>query len=282
MTGRAPLFRALDPNGIDVVLCDADGTLFDSEEPAFETSTSVTNRLLSELGIATSYTPTGLRQWASGRNFRSTASALAEAAGVVIDADELERWVICERTAVTHKLAGVLRPTSAVRNALDALSRQVRLSIVTSSATVRLDACLVATGLDDLFPKEVRFSAEDSLPTPISKPEPAIYRFAGEKLNVSGARALAVEDSVAGVRSSVAAGFPTIGMLEFVARDERAERTVALRAAGASAIVSSWGALARAMATAHPRGRSRRNWMSINVGGTNMSIVNARRQDDVA
>ena len=251
-----PPVGGLDADEIDLVLCDADGTLFDSEDAAFAISTIVTNRLLAELGIDGSYTPARLRRWAAGRNFRATASALADEAGVLIDPDALEQWVTVERREVTDELAVALRPVAAVRDALESLSRRFRLSIVTSSATSRLDACLIATGLDGLFPVDVRFSAEDSLPTPLAKPDPAIYRCAGQRLGVVAARGLAVEDSVAGVRSAVAAGFPTVGMLQFVPRDERADRAAELREAGAGAIVGSWGALAGAFATDEPRARS--------------------------
>jgi HAD superfamily hydrolase (TIGR01509 family) len=244
--------RSIDADAIDVLLCDADGTLFDSEGPAFATSTSVTNELLVALGIRRQFTPQALRRWATGRTFRSTAGALAADAGVAVEPDLLERWVMTERTAVTAELATVLRPSAAVRGALEALSSRMRLAVVTSSASTRLDACLTATALDDLFPAQVRFSAEDSLASPTSKPDPAIYRLAGEQLGVLGARGLAVEDSVAGVQSAVAAGFPTVGMLAFVTRDELAERAVALRDAGAEAIFASWDALGRAL-----RGRIR-------------------------
>jgi HAD superfamily hydrolase (TIGR01509 family) len=243
MTEQTVTLGTLDPDDIDVVLCDADGTLFDSEEAAFAVSTSVTNRLLTTLEIDRSYTPPQLRRWAAGRNFRSTASALADQAGVAIESDMLERWVVAERTAVVEELAMVLRPSAAVREVLEALSSRVRLGIVTSSATARLDSCVTATGLADIFPVDVRFSAEDSLPTPTSKPDPAIYQFAGERLGVAGTRGLAVEDAVAGVRSAVSAGFPTIGMLQFVPIHERAGRTAALLEAGAVAVVPSWGAL---------------------------------------
>src|SRR3954453_6684982 len=133
----------------------------------------------------------------------------------MMEADALERWVLTERAAVTEELAAGLRPSPSVRGALDALSHHVRLSVVTSSATARLHACLVATGLDDFFPVDVRFSAEDSLPAPTSKPDAAIYQFAGARMAAVGGRGLAVEDTVAGVRSAVAAGFPTVGMLQF-------------------------------------------------------------------
>jgi beta-phosphoglucomutase-like phosphatase (HAD superfamily) len=255
MTERTLLLRPLDVGAVDMLLCDADGTLFDSEEPAFAASTEVTNRLLAALGVDRAYTPDDLRRWALGRNFRSAAPALVAEAGVEIGTDVLERWVVTERVAVTEKLATVLRPTAGVRAALVMLSDQFRLCVVTSSATPRLDRCLGATALDDLFPPDVRFSAEDSLPTPVSKPDPSIYRFAGEQLGVCGARGLAIEDSVAGVRSAVAAGFPAIGMLEFVPRDERTERVVALGDAGVAAIVPSWRHLAELLASGR-HGRS--------------------------
>ena len=55
---------------------------------------------------------------------------------------------------------------------------------------------------------------------------------------------LAVEDSVVGVRSAVAAGCPTVGNLLFVQPAERAERAAALEAAGVLAVVDSWQAVA--------------------------------------
>jgi len=55
---------------------------------------------------------------------------------------------------------------------------------------------------------------------------------------------LAVEDSVVGVRSAVAAGCPTIGNLLFVAPEEREERAAVLESAGVLAVVSSWQEIA--------------------------------------
>ena len=53
----------------------------------------------------------------------------------------------------------------------------------------------------------------------------------------------------------MAAGFPAIGMLEFVPRDERTERVVALGDAGVAAIVPSWRHLAELLASGR-HGRS--------------------------
>jgi beta-phosphoglucomutase-like phosphatase (HAD superfamily) len=111
---------------------------------------------------------------------------------------------------------------------------------VSSSATPRLAACFAATGLDELIPPDLRFSAEDSLEKPTSKPDPAIYRFAMAKLGLDAASAVAIEDSVPGAQSAVAAGLPTIGNVCFVPDAEREERERLLYEVGAVAVVGSW------------------------------------------
>jgi HAD superfamily hydrolase (TIGR01509 family) len=240
VSDERPGLAGVDPGEIRVLLCDADGNLFPSEEPAFAASTQVTNRLLADLGIDRRFEPCELRDRAVGMNFRSTILDLVAEAGVVIDPLELSRRVVDERNAVVRHLRGVLRPDPEVLEPLAALGRRFGLAVVSSSATVRLDACFKATGLDARFPPAVRFSAEDSLPVPTSKPDPAVYAFAGARLDVTGAAGLAVEDAVVGVRSAVAAGFPTVGNLQFVPRAEQSRRAAELREAGAVAVVPSW------------------------------------------
>lgn len=224
---------------VRTLLLDADGNLFPSEEPAFEASTVVTNRLLERLGSGQRFTADELRRVAVGRNFRSIAVALAAEAGVALDA-ELERWVAEEREAVVAHLAEVLAPDARVLEPIGRLAGDHELAVVSSSALARLDTCFEATGLAALLPAAVRFSAEDSLPEPTSKPDPAVYALAGRRLGVAGDEALAVEDAASGVRSAVAAGFPVVGNLLFVAPDEREERAAALTDAGALALVGSW------------------------------------------
>jgi HAD superfamily hydrolase (TIGR01509 family) len=243
-----PLLSAsleLDPS--DVLFCDADGTLFDSEVPAFTASTVVMNRMLEFLGIDRAFSPGALRTWAQGRNFRAAASALVADADVVMDGAALERWVAAERHAVIEQLVTTLRPAPDVSAVLARLAGRFRLSVVTSSAASRLDACLIATELDGLFPAHARFSAEDSLTNPISKPDPAIYRFARRQMDVSAGCGVAVEDSVAGVQSAVDAGFPTVGLLQFVPAEERVARACALRDAGAAAVFPTWPELAQSI-----------------------------------
>lgn len=87
-------------------------------------------------------------------------------------ADELEQWVLQEREQVTAHLAATLRPDPEVLAPLQDLASRYALAAVSSSALKRLAGCFSATGLDPLIPASVRFSAEDSLPVPTSKPDP--------------------------------------------------------------------------------------------------------------
>jgi beta-phosphoglucomutase-like phosphatase (HAD superfamily) len=223
-----------------VVLCDADGILFDSEAPAYEASAGVTNALLAEVGIDARFTAEELRLGHTGMNFRTTAVVLCRQYGVDLGDEVLSEWVERERIEVTRRLADTLVEDPAVTGPVAALRGHLSLALVSSSASSRLDACLKATRLDRYFPVHVRFSAEDSLPLPCSKPDPAIYRLAGERMRCTGVQGLAIEDSAVGVRAAVGAGFPVVGIVHFVAPDEREDRRARLAAAGAEVVVERW------------------------------------------
>ncbi|GAB2594082.1 hydrolase [Paractinoplanes abujensis] len=232
-----------DPDRLRVLLLDADGNLFPSEAPAFDASAEVTNQFLASLGIEERYTPEYLLATTTGKNFRTTAVDLAAANGVQVAPTVLDDWVAEEKKVVSAHLGRVLRPDPAVLEPLRRLAGHYRLAAVSSSALSRLDASFRATGLADLIPSECRYSAEDSLPTPTSKPDPAVYLHAAEQLGVPVGQALAVEDSVPGAQSAVAAGIATAGNLTFVPVPERDERRQALTGAGAEVVIESWDEL---------------------------------------
>jgi beta-phosphoglucomutase-like phosphatase (HAD superfamily) len=225
------------------LLLDADGTLFPSEEPAFAASAQVTRAFADRFGLTGDFSPEHLRRATTGRNFRTTAQDLLARQGVTCEPDELEQWVHREKVEVSAHLGRVLRPQPDVVAALTVLRRRYRLAVVSSSALDRLAACFTASGLDELLPEDVRFSAEDSLPTPTSKPDPAIYQLALRRLGTAPAQAVAVEDSVTGAESAIRAGIATVGIVQFVPADEQAERVEALRTAGIAWVVDLWDAL---------------------------------------
>jgi HAD superfamily hydrolase (TIGR01509 family) len=223
-----------------VLLCDADGNLFGSEGPAFDASHTVVNDLLSTMGSARRFSSEELRRETTGRNFRSTARWLAGLESYPLSQEELERWVQREKREVTAHLELTLKPDDRIRSALLTLSEQYDLAVVTSSALSRVGRCLSVTGVSDLFRPEWRFSAEDSLSAPRSKPHPAIYQHALAQLGATSEQALAIEDSVSGVSAATAAGVLTVGNTTFVADDERAATEHELQLAGALAVFSSW------------------------------------------
>jgi beta-phosphoglucomutase-like phosphatase (HAD superfamily) len=236
-------YHDIDLVSIRTLLLDADGNLFPSEEPAFVASVGVVNRMMEWLGASERYEAEELRLATVGKNFRTTAADLAAGFGTPLEGADLERWVAEEKRVVTEHLRGALSPDPDIIASLKRLSRRFELATVSSSALSRLDACFGATGLADLLALERRFSAEDSLAQPTSKPDPAIYRFAADRLGIEAHEGLAVEDSVTGAESAVAAGIPTIGNVCFVATDERGARIAGLEAAGVAAVVSSWSGL---------------------------------------
>jgi HAD superfamily hydrolase (TIGR01509 family) len=257
-------FHELDLAPVRALLCDADGNLFPSEEPAFVASARVTNRALAALGLTRRYSAEELRLATTGRNFRTTIADLAAASGIPVEGGPtsglatagapvltraaLERWVAEERREVTAHLARELRPDPAVAEPLTRLSRRYTLAAVSSSAAARLEACFAATGLAALFPPARCYSAEDSLAVPTGKPDPAIYVHAAGALAIAPGEGLAIEDSVPGALSALAAGLPTVGNVMFVPPGEREARIDALREAGVAAVVSSWHAIEEVLA----------------------------------
>ncbi len=230
-----------------MLLCDVDGNLFASEEPAFEVSTEVINAFLSSHGVQVTLEAGDMRAESVGRSFRHTLAAVASQFSAELGDTETERWVVAERKAVTARLASALQPDQAVMAPLVRLARQVPLATVSSSAAERIAVCLEVAGLSGLFPAERRFSAEDSLDEPASKPDPAVYLHACRRLGVDPAKAVAVEDSLPGVLSAVGAGIPTIGNVQFVKEGERDGRRAELLRAGAASVVESWDQLELAL-----------------------------------
>jgi len=243
--------------GARVVLCDADGNLFPSEEPAFAASAGVVNAFLTAHRVDRRYDSEELRLAATGMNFRSIALALALEYEISVAPEALEVWVEREKREVVAHLVEVLRPDPEVLGPLHALAEHYGLAAVSSSADARIAACFEVTGMASFFPPDRRFSAEDSLPRPTSKPDPAIYLHAGDALGIRGPEGVAVEDSVAGATSAVAAGFPTIGNLQFVQLPEREARRAAFERIGVAAVVTSWQEALPLLPEIQPSARSR-------------------------
>ena len=85
--------------------------------------------------------------------------------------------------------------------------RGMRMALVTNAPKENVGAILPALKLQDYFQTVVLAAELGAV-----KPDPAPYEAALERIGVSADEALAFEDSVSGIASSVAAGIPTVGI----------------------------------------------------------------------
>ena len=85
--------------------------------------------------------------------------------------------------------------------------RGMQIALVTNAPEENVETILLALKLRDFFDVVVLADEVEAV-----KPDPAPYRAALEKTGAPAGEALAFEDSVSGISSSVAAGIPTVGI----------------------------------------------------------------------
>jgi beta-phosphoglucomutase len=151
-----------------------------------------------------------------------------------------------KKDEMLRQLGETMRPFQGVVEFLDCLHRAgIRIALATSASRERAVGTLEELGLASYF--EVIVTGDE---VPNSKPDPAIYRLAAQRLQEFPEDLLAVEDAVSGVISAKAAGMQCMG----VASPDRAER---LCAAGANPVVSDFCALSLGLLESEfRRGRS--------------------------
>lgn len=181
---------------IQHILFDCDGVLIDTEIVAAEVVTNWLNSEGVDIDIEkfiSTYT---------GKTFTDILELLKQAK--LLDEQIETREAVIQ---MDYQIRNNMRPIKGVHEMLNAVP--LTSSMVSNSAE---DYVLEAIGMlkaDHIFEKRV-FSAEMVAK---GKPNPAVYQLALEKLGLNQNEVLVVEDSVAGVTASVAAGLKTIGFL---------------------------------------------------------------------
>ncbi|WP_431247486.1 HAD-IA family hydrolase [Leifsonia xyli] len=204
------------------------GLLFDAELP----------RLLP--GTAP-FAPLDYERYVDGRSREDGIRTLLTARGLAperITAELVARLAESKQGLFEHLLAsadGVPLVPGAVDLLRGLRSAGVRIAVATASRNA--PAILSRAGLGALVDEVV--DGNDALARGLpSKPDPAVFLEACERLGVAPAGSLLVEDSVAGVTAAAAAGF---ALVVGIAAHPRA--AASLRAAGADATVPSPGVL---------------------------------------
>ncbi len=182
-------------NRVELVIFDCDGVLVDSEYLAC----TVHARMLSAAGLTT--TPDDILRRFTGSTDRAMYAVLEQELGRPLPPGHAEDTAAQLRAAFEREL-------SPIRGIADALARMTLPKCVASNsglATLRLG--LTVTGLIAHFAPNV-FSAQM---VANGKPAPDLFLYAAEKMGVSPANCLVVEDSVHGVTAATAAGMRVLG-----------------------------------------------------------------------
>jgi HAD superfamily hydrolase (TIGR01509 family) len=175
-----------------------------------------------------------------GQNFRGMLLTLQQRYGFDLTDEELDVYVRREEDVVIAKLKQALRPCEGVDDVLEKLKGRYAYAVVSSSALRRVRASIEKVGQDKYFDKDKVFSAATSLPKPTSKPDPAIYLWAMEKLGRTAGECVAVEDSKSGTLSATRAGIKVVGYVGPYEDAKRGEMEATLREAGAVVIMRDW------------------------------------------
>ena len=137
---------------------------------------------------------------------RSTAEIVRELLPELTD--EQGRSIGDAKEASFRKRAFELDPLPGLEDFVErGRKRGMWIALVTNAPEENVEAILLALKLRDFFDTVVLADEVEAV-----KPDPAPYIAALEKTGVPAEEALAFEDSVSGISSSVAAGIPTVGI----------------------------------------------------------------------
>ena len=195
------------------ILYDCDNTLVLSEALAFEACADLINDILKKNNVSDRWTASELMKTFVGQNFRGMVVGLQSRYSFTMPEQELNDYVERELGEVINKLNAKAQPCEGVMQSLEKTQKEGKygMAIVSSSALSRVVASIKATNMDHFFRPDHVFSAATSLPTPTSKPNPAIYLHVCKVIGVEPSQCVAVEDSRSGATAAKNAKIPLIG-----------------------------------------------------------------------
>ncbi len=176
---------------IKAVLFDNDGVLIDSESVFF----TLTREALATAGVALHPSYWARHYLGNGLKSMEVAEALGLSPSIADEVIQLRN-----RRFMARLQEGFI-PLAGVAETLSALRPLVRMALVTGSPRDKLLLAHQETELLPLF--DCVITSDDY---PHSKPHPAPYRTAMDRLGIEAGECLAVEDSPRGLNAAHAAG----------------------------------------------------------------------------
>ncbi len=228
------------------IFFDCDNTLVDTEAAAVEAAATVINKVMTDKGILYRFTVEQLIVDYFGKTARQMIVELQKELDFILTPEEIKDYNIFEEDLVIKLIHQTPLPCEGIKNILEQLfaSKKYRLAVVSSSPIRRIRAALDAADIAQYFEHDHVYSAKNSMPTPKSKPDPAIYQWAMNENNVTANQCIAFEDSRSGARSALQAGITCIAYVgAYGAQDQRAQVAATLTAEGCCMVMQGHDSL---------------------------------------
>ncbi|MDE0938139.1 MAG: HAD family hydrolase [Mariniblastus sp.] len=180
----------------DAIIFDCDGTLVDSEP----ITVNVLIDFVGEFGLELGYDD-ALPLFV-GRDMPGIISVLESRMGSKFPDTFPDEFRARQATALRENLTAI----SGAHDLLESLNCQ--FCVASNAPQAKIEINLTTTGLSPFFTPETTFSAYD---INVWKPEPDLFLYAAERLNVAASRCVVIEDSQAGIDAGLAAGMQVIG-----------------------------------------------------------------------
>lgn len=180
----------------DAIIFDCDGTLVDSEP----ITVGVLVDYVRELGLELAFEE-ALPLFV-GRDMPGIVVELESRMGLDLPPTFCDEF----RNRQAIALRRDLRAIAGAHQLLEAMTRQ--FCVASNAPQDKITINLITTGLDQYFAAHRTFSAYD---INAWKPEPDLFFFAAEKMEVDVSRCVVIEDSQAGIEAGLAANMQVIG-----------------------------------------------------------------------
>lgn len=236
-------FSNASPPRIKQIFFDCDNTLVKTEDITVEAAADVVNKCLADHNVDIRYSTEQIVYEFFGMTASRMLKPLAKGIGFELTPAKLAEYAKHEEDLVIDLIHTKAKPCTGIKAVLEELhkSGEYKLAVVSSSPTRRIRAALEAADIAQYFDHDQVYSAKSSMPTPISKPNPAIYKWAMEKNNVYPWECVAVEDSRSGARSAIKADIACIAYVgAYITQAQRDQVAMTLRFEGCNEVMHSY------------------------------------------